>query len=228
MRELPLAREVLIAVALVTVGGCTLWAQAEPDDDSRLNTNLGGVMSVPLNPTARFASIGGGIVAGAGYDFSRRHAVVTEFMWDRLSSTDAAIDPLRAASQSVTGYSNLYSITANYRFELRGEKVGAYFIGGGGWYYRHNYLSNSVTPPTGTVCTPIWLWWEFTCASGTVTANQTIATSGSNVLGGNGGIGVTERVGEAPYRVYFESRYHYAPTKNISTQLVTVSIGIRY
>jgi hypothetical protein len=44
----------------------------------------------------------------------------------------------------------------------------------------------------------------------------------------NGGVGFTIRVGEAPYRFYVESRYHYAPTKNINTQLVAVTVGFRY
>jgi len=44
----------------------------------------------------------------------------------------------------------------------------------------------------------------------------------------NGGAGLTFRVGAAPYRVFVESRYHFAPTKNVTTQLVTVTWGIRY
>jgi hypothetical protein len=36
------------------------------------------------------------------------------------------------------------------------------------------------------------------------------------------------RVGEAPYRLYFESRYHYAPNANIKIRFLTVTVGIRY
>jgi hypothetical protein len=35
-------------------------------------------------------------------------------------------------------------------------------------------------------------------------------------------------VGDPPYRWYVESRYHYAPTENISTRLLTVTVGFRY
>jgi hypothetical protein len=105
---------------------------------------------------------------------------------------------------------------------------GTYLIGGGGWYFRKNWLSSEVSSGTGTACTPAWLWWGFTCTSGSVTADQTLATSTTNAWGVNAGVGFTVRVGEAPYRLYTEARYHYAPTKNVSTQFIAVTVGIRY
>jgi hypothetical protein len=63
---------------------------------------------------------------------------------------------------------------------------------------------------------------------GIVNPNQHPATSSTNTFGVSGGVGFTARVGAAPYRVYAEARYHYAPTENISTQLITVTVGIRY
>lgn len=83
-------------------------------------------------------------------------------------------------------------------------------------------------PSTSATCTPALLWWGFTCISGTLTTDQEIASASSTAFGVNGGVGFTARVGEAPYRFYVESRYHYAPTKNFSTQIVIVSFGIRY
>jgi hypothetical protein len=61
-----------------------------------------------------------------------------------------------------------------------------------------------------------------------VPAGQTIGSSNSFAPGGTGGIGFTARIGEAPYRVYVETRYHYAPNKGIDTQLIGVSVGFRY
>lgn len=141
------------------------------------------------------------------------------------------LQPLQAVStqaDSLSGNSNLYGLTGNYRYELRGRLLGAYLIGGGGWYFRKNWLSREVTAGPGTICTPAWLWWGFTCTSGTVTANQTLATSTTNAWGANVGVGFTVRVGEAPYRLYTEARYHYVPTGNVSTQFIAVSAGIRF
>jgi len=61
-----------------------------------------------------------------------------------------------------------------------------------------------------------------------VTANQTVATTSTDAWAANAGVGFTIRVGEAPYRLYAEARYHYAPTKDVSTQFIAVTVGIRY
>jgi hypothetical protein len=219
-------RSVLIAIILVALTCGTLHAQ---DDYEKINSHLGVAISMPLNPTARYVHTGWGLLGGAGYNFSRHHSVIGEFMWNQLYATDGGLQPLRRASQShVDGQSNLYVVTGNYRYEARGKVFGAYFIGGGGMYYRITNLSQRVNSSNNTSCAPGWVWWGFNCISGTVMANQTIGSASSTALGVNTGIGLTARVGEEPYRVYVESRYHYAPNKSISTQLVTVTVGIRY
>jgi Outer membrane protein beta-barrel domain len=220
----------LIVISLIVTTYCRVYAQDEGDDDPKANVNLGMPIAAPLNPTARLVNLGWGITTGAGYNFTRRHAVVSEFMWNKLFPSDAALAPFRVALQNpnINGSSNLFAFTGNYRFELRGKTLGTYFIGGGGLYYRTAYFSQKVTSGTTTTCTPVWLWWGFTCTSGTVTSNQSIGSSSSSALGVNAGIGFTARVGEAPYRVYVESRYHYAPNKRVDTRILGISVGIRY
>lgn len=61
-----------------------------------------------------------------------------------------------------------------------------------------------------------------------VIPNQTIGSYNSSVFGGNIGVGFTIKVGDPSYRVYFEPRYQYAPTKNIATHLLEICVGIRY
>jgi hypothetical protein len=225
-----LAARVLIVITVLTMARCNLYAQDEGDDNPRGNVNLGMPISAPLNPTSRFVNLGLGTTVGAGYNFTRRHAVVGEFMWNNLFATNGALAPIKAALQNpnLNAGGNLYAFTGNYRLELRGKAVGTYLIGGGGWYYRNTHLSQKVTTGSSVTCNPTWLWWGFSCESGTVTANQTLASSASHALGVNGGIGFTARVGDAPYRIYVETRYHYAPTKGVSTQLVALTVGIRY
>ena len=217
-----------LAIILMLCGNG--YGQDEGDDDPRGNVHLGTTIGAPLNPTARFVNIGWGLVSGAGYNFTRSHAVVGEFMWTKLFPSDFALDPIRLAMQNpnISASSNLYAMTGNYRYELRGRTLGTYLIAGGGWYDRTARLSQKITTGNAVACTPTWLWFGFSCTSGTVTAGQTIGSSASHTIGVNAGIGFTARVSEAPYRAYVESRYHYAPTKNISTQLITISVGIRY
>ena len=222
-------KSVIIVMSLVLTG-IPLCAQEEGDDNPRANTNLGFTITAPLNPTGRFLNLGLGTNIGAGYNFTRRHAVVGEFMWNHLFVDSSALNRMSQAvgNTQINSSSNVFAFTGNYRFELRGKAVGTYLIGGGGWYYRNAHLSQTVTSGETITCTPVWRWWGFSCQSGIVTANQTVRGSASNSLGVNGGIGFTARVGDAPYRVYVESRYHYAPTKGISTQLATITVGIRY
>jgi hypothetical protein len=216
-----------VMISLLLLVCCRpLWAQ---DDNEKINSNLGVAMSLPINPTSEFATLGWGFTAGAGYNFTQHHAIIGEFMWNRLYSTNEAMVPLRAAESSgLDGHSGVYAVTANYRFELRGKRFGTYFIGGGGWYYRNNSLTSQVTITSGTVCTPALVWWGTNCTSGVVTADQTLRSWGSSAFGGNAGAGFTVKVGEPSYRFYAESRYHYAPTKNVNTQLVNITVGIRY
>ena len=76
---------VIVVLSLVTLGWFgTLYAQDDFGEDSKLNTNLGFTLGVPVNPTARFVTYGWGFVAGAGYNFNRRNALVGEVMWDRF------------------------------------------------------------------------------------------------------------------------------------------------
>lgn len=221
----------LLFVSLVSLGCLSaLHAQEEYTEGSKLNTNLGITLGVPLNPTAKFVSWGWGFVGGAGYNFNRRNSLIGEFMWNKFYTTNGGLTPLRTIAQAagLDGSADLFALTGNYRFELRGDTGGVYFIGGGGAYFRHTSLSKQVTSTTGIVCDPAWLWWGFTCTAGTVTSNETITSKTITAMGANGGIGLTHRVGEPPYRVYVESRYHYVPHKGINSQFVTVTFGVRF
>jgi hypothetical protein len=222
----------LLLLGLLLIPGRAIRAQEEEEgnDDPKFNTNLGWPVTAPLNPIAQFAGAGTGVIYGAGYNFTRRHGVLGEFMWDWLNPGAGALTPIRAVLQlnDISGHSNLYALTANYRFELRGRTLGMYFIAGGGWYVRKSSLTKVVVTGNTVTCTPVWLWWGATCTSGVVTANQTLVSSSSGALGGNAGIGFTARVGDAPYRIYVETRYHYADSRTINTQLVVTTVGIRY
>jgi len=222
-----------VLTALLVFAVCSSPLRGEDDEfgeNSKLNTNLALTLTAPLNPIARFANFGWGTTVGAGYNMSRRNAFVVEFMWNRLYPSSQTLAPLRLAlhSSDLTAHSNVYALTANYRFEMRGRSLGAYFIGGSGFYYRNANLSRQVVTGTTTTCTPEWLFFGFTCTSGTVSSDQTLASSSSASWGVNGGIGFTVKVGEPRYRMYFEARYHYAPTTRFNTQIIPITVGIRF
>ena len=222
--------KILLWMGLLVVP-CTVHAQwGSGNDDPSFTDSIGLTTSLPLRPISQYMHSGLGVNVGAGYNFDRRNALVGEFMWNWLYPTDSALQPIRVAAQSpnIGGHEHLFALTANYKFELRGKLLGTYLIGGGGWYHRTTSLTKQIPSGTSITCQPVWIWWGYNCSAGIVTTNVTVANSASSSFGANAGIGFTIRVGEAPYRFYLESRYHYAPTKNINTQFVAFTFGFRY
>ena len=218
---------VLLRFMLIAAFSTGLYAQ---DSYEKVNSHFGAIAGFPLSAMGTYTSIGAGLHGGGGYNFSKHHSEITEFMWTRLSVTGAALLPLQQASgqASLTGHSNLYVVTENYRYERRGKTFGTYFIVGGGLYYRTTNPSLVIHSGNNTPCTKAWQWWGFKCSSGLVVPDQEMGSTGSNAFGGNIGLGFTSRIGEEPYRFYIESRYHYALHTNINTQLITIGVGIRY
>jgi hypothetical protein len=151
-------------------------------------------------------------------------------MWNSLYPTSQTLQPIQIAlnTNKVSGHSNLFALTGGYRLEFRGRSLGTYLIAGGGWYYRTASLSRPIPDGTTIGCIPAWAWWGYNCSSGVIVTDLTEVHSNASAMGVNGGVGMTFRVGEAPYRMYVEGRYHFAPTKNVSTQLIEVTWGIRY
>jgi len=219
---------ILLVIALTPVQ--MLRAQEDCGDECKLNTNLAMIINAPVSSSAQVVGTGWGMVGGAGYNFNRHNAIVGEFLWNRVYPSAGTLQSLQNVLQSrdLKGNTDFYALTGDYRLELRGRLLGTYLIGGGGWYFRNTWLSQEVKTGTGIPCTPTWRWFGYTCKSGMVNAGQPPVTSSTNALGANGGIGFTTRVGEAPYRFYAEARYHYAPTKNMSTHFIAITLGIRY
>lgn len=91
------------------------WAQEEGSDDNRKsNSHLGWPISVPLNPTAKFADAGTGVTYGVGYNFSRRHAIVGEFMWDWLNTGFSSPRGLVMSMEAATFMSLAETIASSY------------------------------------------------------------------------------------------------------------------
>src|SRR5258708_28846846 len=173
------AIRVLLWMSLLLITSSTHAQTESGNDDPSVPSNLGMPLSVPLNPTARFVSGGWGVDYGAGYNFTRRHAVIGEFMWNSLYASNEALQQVRAALQSskVSGHGNLFAFTGNYRYELRGRTFGTYFIGGGGWYYRNASLSKPVPTGTTATCTPPRAWWRFIYTIHAINRTATIANA---------------------------------------------------
>lgn len=226
-------RTLLVVVSFLSMG----WAQGinlpvpSEADKSKLDFHVGGGPATPLNPTARYAGVGANVQLGAGYKINLHNSIVGEFFWQGLPSTRAALLPLvEAAVGSNSNFShsvNVYAMTAEYMYRTEGARFGFYGIAGGGWYDRYAKLTNYTVSP-GTVCTPYWTWWGYYCQAGFVSTSNTLATRGVNSLGLNAGGGFTIRLHPSGFKMYIESRYHYASAPRITTQLIPVTLGFRW
>jgi hypothetical protein len=215
---------------LVTVVSLLATAVVAPlgaQDAPKLNFNIGGGISTPLNPTARYVGLSGNFVTGAGYNIDKHHSIIGQFMWSGLPPN---IDVLHFPNAPF-GSVNLYTLTANYRYKLDrlgGSPFGAYLIAGGGWYYRFASIDKNYVVPPDTVCQPVFTWWGYACLPSGFVYTATIASKGVSAGGLNGGVGFTVRLGDKGWKFYMESRYHYAFHPRIPTTLIPVTFGIGY
>jgi hypothetical protein len=193
------------------------------EEEGSLNFSIGGGLTIPVNPTARFTGVGASFVGNGGLNIDRHSTILGEFTWNGLRPSDGAIAQLNGLSAD----SNLFGITAEYKYHNQvGKTFGYYAIGGGGWYYRHSSFSQSTFVPTSTVCQPIWFWYGFACSSGFV--DTVGVTTGTSSFGANAGLGLTIKVKTTPLKFFVESRFVYAASRTISTRIIPVTFGFEY
>ena len=179
---------------------CIIPMQAQSqNEEGKLNLSMGGGLSVPLNPTANYAGVGGNLIGGGGYNIDQHNSIVGQFQWAGLPPS--ILSPALSAVAQINGFSSsasLYSMTADYKYRSGiGKAFGYYLIAGGGWYYRHASVSKSTFIPTATVCAPDWYWYGYTCSNGFV--NTVGVGAGTSSFGANGGVGLTVRVKDTPW-----------------------------
>ena len=209
---------------------CAAWPaflNAQVQDLRTLNFNIGGGLSVPLNPTARYAGVSGNGTAGLGANLSKHNSVEGDFLWAGLPPNHSLARPFFTPNVSV----NLFALTGEYRFHIDsiGESpFGFYVLAGGGWYYRYTSIARRFLVPPVTTCQPVYNWWGFACgADGSVSFGDS-RSHGSGAGGANGGAGFTVRFAHTGWKFFAESRYHYVWSNYVPTTFVPVTFGFRY
>jgi outer membrane protein with beta-barrel domain len=217
-------RKFFTLISFILILAVAVSTTARAQDEHKWTINAGAGFGVPVASTSDFVNTGANVVAGGGYNFTRIIGVTGEFMWQGLPVKDSNIFQIGA----IDAHSNLYSVTGNIKLSIPMEsKVGAYAIGGAGWYRRSDSLTRAVVVP-GTVCVPAWNFWVPVCVNGLVPVDQVIGSRSSDVLGANGGMGLTYKVMDNGLKVYAEARFHYAPTERVFTRVVTSTFGVRW
>jgi hypothetical protein len=214
----------LLAAMVFAVG----WIMpASAQDYAKFNFNVGGGMSAPVNPTAKYVGLSGNFTMGAGYNLNKNSSFAGEFLWNGLPPNTVVSLP-----NAPFGNINMYSLGASYRYHhdsLAGSIFGLYLIGGGGWYYRYSTVDKNYLVPPTTVCQPIYNeWWGYGCDTGGYVVTQTLAAKGNSAGGVNGGAGFTIRLTDSGLKFYVESRYHYAWSNRVPSNFIPVTFGFRF
>ena len=213
-----------IAITIALIGlSCAVPALAQNhDEEGKFNFSMGGGLTVPMNPIAKFAGVGGSFLGSGGINLNQHNSILGQFMWNGLPPSVGAIEQLNGISKNV----NLYSMTADYKYRTGfGKTFGAYVILGGGWYYRNSNISRSEFINTPTVCQPIYGYYGFTCSNGFV--NTVGVSTGTSSIGVNGGVGMTVNI-KRGWKFFMESRYVYAASRFIATQVTPVVFGFEF
>ena len=118
---------------------------AQAQELQQLTFAIGGGISAPLNPTAKYVGVSGNFVTGAGVNINKNSSIEGDFMWSGLPPSLSVLHPINAPFGSM----NLYTLNGDYRYHfdsIGGSIFGAYVIGGGGWYYRYASISKNYDP----------------------------------------------------------------------------------
>jgi len=145
--------------------------------------------------------------------------VDAEFMWHDLPINSATRQLLQTPGATARQYSVTFNPTVHFPI---GSKLGAYLIGGIGWYHRSG---ETTTPGAGVVCDPYWSWW-YGCVIGSV--DFVTGSRSSDAFGENIGGGLTYRLGESHAKIYTEIRYHHAGYDRVSTDILPLTFGLRW
>jgi len=214
-----LRTRLFLAIIPVLGLGVLASAQGQNNDYSRFLFNIGGGIGFPQGQLGSFVNNGGNFVVGGGYSFSRYLGVDSEFMWHGLPINAATKASLQTPGASARQYAWTFNPIAHFPV---GKELGAYAIGGIGWYHRSG---ETTTPGVGVICDSYWSWW-FGCTIGTV--NIVTSSHSANAFGENIGGGFTFRLRDTHMNVYAEVRYHHAGYSRVATNLVPLTFGVRW
>ena len=177
-------------------------------DGSSKYTFFGGAgVTIPTGGTHAYFSPSYDFQVGGGRNFNKKLALLGEFEWSNFGLQQSAVTPLESTAiygVEVDGHAHDWSFTIDPMFTFaQTESLGAYVIGGVGYYHKYTDLT---TPAVGEYQDPYTGYIYEYSANEDLTYGQYT----SNALGVNGGFGVTfkpSRFGNE--RFYAEARYVY-------------------
>jgi opacity protein-like surface antigen len=133
-------------------------------------------------------------------------------------------DDFKARNSIPGGSVRVHAVTLSPVVRFGGDRrVSPYITGGFGWYRRTVELTQPTTQLT-TIFDPFW--GAFYPAQ--VPVNQILASYSVNKGGWNAGAGLDFKFGDSRAKMFVEGRYHYVQTRSVATELVPITVGVRW
>jgi opacity protein-like surface antigen len=206
----------LIFPALVVL--CVSLCQAQ--DEHRWTIHGGGGVSPLVGDISNRLDTGWHFTVGGGYNFGSHFTLTGDFMYNGFGVSRAVLNE----AQVPDGNARMWSLTANPKVRVNPEwKVDPYVVGGIGYYRR-------TVEFTRPVLVPVFIFDPFFGAffNTVVQTNQVLGTITRDGLGGSVGGGVDIKVGSGGVKLFTEVRYHHVNTGSVDTQMVPVTVGLRW
>ena len=202
---------------------------------NRLTSNyaleLGGGFNAPAGDKT-YITWGAQFTLGAGYNFSKRFALLAEYQYidDKLPGA------IIAETGATGGHAHIWSLTLDPVVSLFPKSSNDVYLTGGGGFYRK--VTSFTDPEEAEYCS------YYYCAVGTV--NEVVGHFSSNQGGFNIGGGYQHRMGgmyqDSKMKLFAEVRYLDVLTPAVSTQpnglgtttvaadtkVIPVSVGVRW
>lgn len=201
-------------LALSCLASVPMFAQA------RFTGFVGGGPTVPINPLGARLDTGWNISAGAGVT-GRTLGLNLDFMYNDMAINQNALNQFGAPDGSTRVWAFTLDPVIHFRPHAEAP-VDFYLTGGGGIYHR----TVEFTAPTIATVTAFDPWFGFFPVD--VPANQIIGSYGVYKAGVNGGVGLSFRLGSSNLKLFTEARFHHMFTNRVDTNIVPVTIGLRW
>ncbi|MGB7549223.1 MAG: outer membrane beta-barrel protein, partial [Terracidiphilus sp.] len=199
---------------------------------SHMTFALGGGFNAPTSDSSPYITWGGNLNLGAGYRFSPRLSLMTEYQFIDDKLPGAVI----AETGANGGHAHIWSLTMAPVVDLLPKRTNSLYVTGGGGFYRK--VTSFTDPVAAEYCT------YYYC--GITTVNQVVGHFSSNQGGWNIGAGFSHRMGgmfsDSKMKLFAEVRYLDVMTPAVTTspnglglttvaagtKLIPVTMGIRW
>jgi len=187
-------------------------APAAAQDDKPVHLTIGGGFTGIYGDASDRIGNGGNFTLGVLFKVSPTLALQGEYGWNGIKNKQLSLPVFPTVNPLAgTGVPTDFFADGNMQYgdfnlvmspNVQG-KVGPYFLGGLGVYYRPVSIT---TPAIGytTICDPYW----YVCYPAAVPVDQVVGSRSSTDFGMNFGGGVNFKMTDHT-SIYFEVRYHY-------------------